>query len=447
MTDLATRPPRSGSKDRTALPARLLAGRSVLGRPIRFEAITPLHLRPRVLVVAGQHGDEPGGPLSWQRLLGRDRPRLERLGLGLAAIPVANPDGQVANERTTAEGMDLNRDHFALRSPETRAIHRVLHSLSWDVVLDLHTYPSRRLATLRRGWILDDDVLLGTATTPAVLDRPPVASEEDLLTGLSRTWDAAGIHGGGYRLFQRSGRVRRSTMAPIDLRNVAALRYGSYSILVEGRAPRAEDDAAEKARLVDAQATTVLGILEWVAARPAQFRLHREPPHAGQRLPLRARWTWSRTGSRITIREPSTGARRTVSVPDFHGSIEVTRSIRLPEAYALPANPSQLLEGLLHQGFAWEPGERWVGRYPGRVRPDDLVFPIAQAGGGALAVWIQSESPSPGRLWRRLAAEEVVSGGGSASARAGWSGILGYSPSRAESDSANRSTSSSPNVV
>ncbi len=376
-------------------PSRLLAGRSSQGRPIWLETLTPLTDRPRVLIVAGQHGDEVGGPLSLERLVGHDRQRVEALGIGVAAIADANPDGHAAVTRTTSEGIDLNRDHFQLRAPETQAVHRVLRSLFWDVVLDLHTYPSRRVAAARHGWILDDDILLGTATVPAVLDRPPLVTERGLLADLAPAWKAAGIAGGGYRLFQRSGRVRRSTMAPVDLRNVAALRYGAFSLLVEGRSPRSDDAAGERARLVSAQATTTLALLQWVSGHRALFPGVRRIPRGGDRVAVKARWARSGVEATATVQEITTRVRRTVAVPEFHDLAEVTRSIELPEAYAVPPAASEIGEALARQGFEWEPDSRWGARYPGRIHPGDRVFPVAQPGGEALAVWIESSPFHP----------------------------------------------------
>ena len=77
--------------------------------------------RPAVVVVAGQHGDEPAGTeallvVAQQLAAGRFERVLEQLDVFL--LPRANPDGAALGQRAAADGVDLNRDHLLLRTPE-----------------------------------------------------------------------------------------------------------------------------------------------------------------------------------------------------------------------------------------------------------------------------------------------------------------------------------------
>ena len=55
-------------------------------------------------------------------------------------IPRANPDGAENFTRDLANGINLNRDHLLLSTPESRAIASVLNQYQPDVVLDSHEY-------------------------------------------------------------------------------------------------------------------------------------------------------------------------------------------------------------------------------------------------------------------------------------------------------------------
>jgi hypothetical protein len=126
--------------------ARLLSlGKSEAGAPI--EAVLFARAdgvrRPRVLLVGQQHGDEPAPAealLVTARELagGRLSPLLARIDV--AVLPRANPDGSQAGSRVGSHGMDVNRDHLLLRTPEAQALARAMRELSPAVVVDAHEY-------------------------------------------------------------------------------------------------------------------------------------------------------------------------------------------------------------------------------------------------------------------------------------------------------------------
>lgn len=90
---------------------------------------------PRIYVSAGIHGDEPAGPLALARLLADDTwPDAD-----LWVIPVLNPAGLRANQRTNAAGVDLNRDYRNPTSPETRGhLEWLERQPRFDLTLLLH---------------------------------------------------------------------------------------------------------------------------------------------------------------------------------------------------------------------------------------------------------------------------------------------------------------------
>ena len=134
-----------------------IIGESLENRPIHLARVS--HPAPpsddkiaagrSILIIGVQHGNEPAGremALSLLRDLAfTDDPELlEQLGhTTILFIPTANPDGRVANIRGNAARMDLNRDHFALVSPEARAMAAVFRDFTPDIIVDAHEGPSQ----------------------------------------------------------------------------------------------------------------------------------------------------------------------------------------------------------------------------------------------------------------------------------------------------------------
>ncbi|MEE2940004.1 MAG: M14 family zinc carboxypeptidase [Planctomycetota bacterium] len=120
-------------------------GSSREGRPVR--AVTSGRGGPRVALVAGIHGDEQEGLRHLDEIVGlvQGVPRTVRL------IADANPDGTAASTRTTAAGVDPNRNWPAgnfragprhgprpLSEPAVAAVHRDLVEFDPDLVIVLH---------------------------------------------------------------------------------------------------------------------------------------------------------------------------------------------------------------------------------------------------------------------------------------------------------------------
>ncbi len=97
--------------------------------------------KPTVFLFASQHGNEqsPKEAALWlarDLALGELRPLLTKANFLI--IPQANPLGNWLDRRQNEQGLDLNRDHVKLESPEVRAIHRVFRAWMPEVTIDGH---------------------------------------------------------------------------------------------------------------------------------------------------------------------------------------------------------------------------------------------------------------------------------------------------------------------
>ncbi|HLW46950.1 MAG TPA: succinylglutamate desuccinylase/aspartoacylase family protein [bacterium] len=137
--DVAALPPASRhSFDLSIAP---LADGSSLAIPI--EVIVGSRPRPRLVAIAGIHGDEPEGMLALLDFAERCDPATV-LGT-VVLVPVANPPAFAAHQRRSPlDGLDLNRT-FPGRpdgTPSERLAHRLVHDLlaGADLVFTLHSW-------------------------------------------------------------------------------------------------------------------------------------------------------------------------------------------------------------------------------------------------------------------------------------------------------------------
>jgi hypothetical protein len=129
-------------------------GETESGKPIhlvRFGVPTPRSAaqarnEPVELHMCSQHGNEAAGRdacLSRLRDLAfTTEPELvqQMRDTTILFIPSANPDGREANQRANLAGIDINRDHLNLVSPESQAIARVALDYEPEIAVDHHEY-------------------------------------------------------------------------------------------------------------------------------------------------------------------------------------------------------------------------------------------------------------------------------------------------------------------
>lgn len=100
----------------------------------------------KVALIAGFHGDEPGGPLACERLYSdfQQAPQ-PYTGLELHLIPTCNAWGLLFAHHANADGLDPAASFgTGTSSPEIRTLEQELTDHHYDAVISLHTDPSAR---------------------------------------------------------------------------------------------------------------------------------------------------------------------------------------------------------------------------------------------------------------------------------------------------------------
>ena len=91
--------------------------------------------------------------------------------VNVVIVPRANPDAAETFARTAANGIDINRDHLLLRTPELLAITAAVLRYAPQVMLDLHATMVAGLWARKFGGLLRADLLLQGGVR---VDRLPI---------------------------------------------------------------------------------------------------------------------------------------------------------------------------------------------------------------------------------------------------------------------------------
>ncbi|WP_241966740.1 M14 family metallopeptidase [Leminorella richardii] len=187
--------------------------------------------KPTVLIVAMQHGDEPAsgeGALAYAKSLAQGKEGDALSWINVLIVPRANPDGADAFTKALANGVDLNKDHFALSTPESRALAWVMTEYQPDVVLDSREYQPAGQWLEKFGALARYDAMIQHAAVPNLSAKITALGERTFRQSLINTLESNGLSHSGYLTIDTDskdkGRVEMGNMDVNTLRNTAGLR-------------------------------------------------------------------------------------------------------------------------------------------------------------------------------------------------------------------------------
>ncbi len=196
--------------------------------------------RPTVLLVGQQHGDEPAGSeallvIARELAQGLLQPVLERINVVI--VPRANPDGAASDQRVTTGGLDMNRDHLLLNTPEAQALAKLTRDYRPTVVVDAHEYTVLGRFLQKFGTVQKFDALLQYATTANLPEFLTKAAEEWYRRPLLAALQGQGLSTEWYYTASTDPADKKISMGgtqPDTGRNVNGLK-NAVSLLIETR--------------------------------------------------------------------------------------------------------------------------------------------------------------------------------------------------------------------
>ncbi|WP_198970324.1 M14 family zinc carboxypeptidase [Xylophilus sp. ASV27] len=387
-------------------------GRSQRGEPLEALMITrsantePGTLaadgRPTVLLIGQQHGDEPAGSealliIAREASQGLLEPLLNRINV--IVVPRANPDGAAAGTRTTANGIDMNRDHLLLRTPEAQALARLVRDYRPMVVVDAHEYTVAGRFLQKFGGIQRYDGLLQYATTGNLPEFVTKASEEWVRRPLVAALNRQSLSNEWYYTTSTDPEDRRVSMGgvqPDTGRNVNGLK-NAVSLLLETRGVGI--GRLHIQRRVHTHVTAVASVLQSTAARAddlKQLRSFVERDVSALACREDAVIEAGPTPGRRTLLmlDPQTGADRSIDVAwNSSLTLRTLKSRKRPCGYWLSSTATPAVDRLRMMGVqvmrVMEPGSLLLDTYRETARNnaprEDVRGSVADGAAGDIA--------------------------------------------------------------
>lgn len=387
-------------------------GKSFLGEPLKVEFIGDKNSSLKIFIIAGQHGDEKYSQEAVSKLINHFRTNSKCLFYA-AILKNANPDGYKNNSRRNVQSIDLNRDHLLLQSNETEAIHDFTEKWMPQIVIDVHNYPSRRRHLLKKHLIINQDIFVDVPTNLAVIQTLSDKKIHEFISKVKSDLDSKGFSCERYVIFQKSGKIRHSTLDIMDARNSLALRYGIFSIIVEGREPLKKEGILGENKTIMSQYYTLLSVIDYLTKNRRKFDVKPHVSSKGELIPIKIKYRNSNETIELEVKDSKTKKTKKKRFKNYSPDVEISKFIDLPTAYGVPNSMTKLLK--LLQKHRFSSSSNYKGNeyqmyyykiseksYKRQLKKKTIVnqifnytvFPINQLGGRFLATLLEPQSKS-----------------------------------------------------
>lgn len=360
LQSLADPAPRGATRTKLLNLGTSQGGEPILGLLLTRAAGTePANLdssgRPTVVLIGQQHGDEPAGAeallvISRELAHGLLEPLLDRINV--VVVPRANPDGAAAGTRVTANGVDMNRDHLLLNTPEARALAKVVNDYRPTLVVDAHEYTVVGRYLQKFNAIQRYDALLQYTTTANYPEFLTKASHEWYHQPMVAALKAQGLASDWYYTTSTNPDDKRISMGgtqPDTGRNVNGLK-NTVSLLIETRGVGIGRMHIQ--RRVHSQVTAITSALRSTAERATNLEqvrsfVARDVSAQACRDQVVIEAAATPTQRELDFLDPETGADRPIRV-DWNSSLTLqpTKTRARPCGYWLSANSTAAVERL-----------------------------------------------------------------------------------------------------
>ncbi len=215
--------------------------------------------KPVVHYQAQIHGNETSGgeaALGMIKYLGTPEGSALLETMHLYIIPRLNPEGALLFRRAGGQGLDLNRDFFALYAQETKGAVRAFRAFRPCLVIDAHELRSRKLQRVFRY----EDILLSSGCEPNV-DTEMYDNNLDLLFRATDELQKMGLR--NYFYLDHISGVEMTTSTRYFM------AFGAMTVLIECRG--IDLGLGRYRRRIMGQFTAARRILEEVSKHPQKY--------------------------------------------------------------------------------------------------------------------------------------------------------------------------------
>ncbi|MES2952799.1 MAG: M14 family zinc carboxypeptidase [Pseudomonadota bacterium] len=319
--------------------------------------------KPTVLILGQQHGNEPAGgeaALALAQQLSTSHSHL-LASVNVLIMPRANPDGAQNFVRASANGLDVNRDHLLLQTPEARAIAATALRFAPQVVVDLHEFTVGGRWIDKFGAYSKYDALLQAATVGNMDAGVADLALREFVASARSALESQGLNTFWYHTTSNDAKDTVVSMGGVQAdtgRNVYGLRH-AVSLLIESRGVGI--GRAHYARRVHSHVLAALAVLKSAGAQgPALVQAVATARQAATRaacagdMVVQAQATPAR--EELHLVDAKTGADRTESV-DWRSSLtlKIQRTRSRPCGYWLAQNQTGAVENLRALGVQIRP--------------------------------------------------------------------------------------------